>query len=339
MRLRADQIARHLGAGRLSPVYLIAGDEPLQAGECRDAIAAAAREQGFASREIHTAGGSFNWGALRADLDSLSLFAERRLVDLRLPDGRPGEAGAPMLREYAASPAEDVILVVSALGADKRAQWFKALAGAGAMVEVFPVAPDQLPRWLSRRASASGLKLSRDAAELLAERAEGNLLAATQELSKLALAGVVEVGEAEVRAAVTDSARFDPFELADTALAGDAARTVRIVRGLREEGVAVQLVAWALLRDLRDLTPVAYDVRGGRSPEQALQAHNIWPQKRRPQMASALQRHRGGWLRLLAQGFETDAVVKGAPGSPWDALETLALAICGVRLPAATPPS
>ena len=128
MRLRADQIARHLAAGRLAPIYLIVGDEPLQAGECLDALAAAAREQGFASREIHTAGGGFNWDQLRAELNSPSLFAERRVLDLRLPEGRPGDNGAPLLREYAARPADDIILLVSALRGDKRAQWLRACA-------------------------------------------------------------------------------------------------------------------------------------------------------------------------------------------------------------------
>ena len=338
MKLRAEQLARHLDAGRLAPIYVIAGDEPLQAGECLDLLAAAARKQGFVSREVFTAGGAFDWDALRAEFDSLSLFAERRVIDLRLPDGKPGDAGAALLREYAARPAEDILLVVSVHGGDKRARWLRALAEAGALVEVFQVAAGELPRWLGRRAAALGLRLSGEAAALLAERAEGNLLAASQELAKLALtAAGADVGLAEVHAAVSDNARFNPFELADRALAGDSARVVRILRGLREEGVAVQLVAWALLRDLRDLTPVAHDVAAGRSAQAALETHQIWPKQRRGSMSAALGRHRGAaWLRLLALGFETDAVVKGAPGSPWDALETLALAICGVRLPTAT---
>ena len=334
MRLRASQLEGHLRKGSLAPLYVIAGDEPLQAGECLDAIAAAARRSGFASRDVYTGGPSFDWSVLRAELDSLSLFAERRLLDLRLPDGKPGDDGAALLRDYAARPAEDILLVVSAGKTDRRSQWMKALGEAGALVEVWPVPAQELPRWLGERARGLGLTLSGEAVELLAERAEGNLLAASQELAKLALVtGGGEVSEAAVRAAVSDSARYDPFELADIALAGDAARAVRILCGLREEGVAVQFLCWVLLRDLRDLAPVAHDVGRGRSPQAALDAHRIWP-KRRPFMAKALERHPGpAWLPLLAQGFAADAVVKGAPGNPWDTLEALALAICGVRLP------
>ena len=327
MRLRANQLASHLKSGPLAPVYLVAGDEPLQAGECLDAIAAAARGQGFPS---------WNWELLRAELDSLSLFAERRLLDLRLPDGKPGDAGGALLREYAGRPATDVLLVVSAHRPDKRSQWVRALGDAGVLVEVFQVAARELPRWLAERAATLRMRLAPEAAQLLAERAEGNLLAASQELAKLALTtGGGDVGEDEVRAAVADSARFDPFELADTALAGDAARAVRILRGLRDEGVAVQLVSWALLRDLRDLAPLAHDVGQGRPAQQVLEANRVWP-KRRAAMAKALERHPGtAWLALLARGFEADAVVKGAPGDPWDVLEALALALCGVRLQAA----
>ena len=333
VRVRAEQLGRHL-KGTLAPVYLVIGDEPLQAGEALDAIVAAARASGFASRDTFTAGHPVRLGhAARGDSPACRCSPSAASSICALPEVEPGDAGAALLRGYAGSPSPDSMLAVTAPKADGRAQWVKALEQGGVAVEVRPVAIDALPEWLRSRAATRGLRLSSEAAALLAERAEGNLLAAAQELSRLALLHPDgEVDEAAVREAVSDSARFDVFEFADTALAGDAARVVRMLEGLREEGVAAQLVCWLLLRDLRALAPVAHDLATGMSMDCAMNAHNVWP-KRRPVSQAALRRHPGKrWLELLAMGFTVDAVVKGAPGSPWDALERLGLAVCGVRL-------
>lgn len=335
MRIRAPQLARELSR-RLAPLYVIAGDEPLLAGECLDTIVTAARAAGFSERSVLTVDAVFDWSVLRAEFASLSLFAERRIIDLRLPDGKPGDEGGKVLREYAAAPGADLLLVVSCGRVDRRGQqarWFKALEDAGAVVEVAAVTAQELPRWLTARAAGMELALSPAAAELLAERAEGNLLAAAQELAKLRLlVGAGRVEDETVRAAVADSARYNLFELADVALVGDAARAVRVLHGLREEGTAPQLVCWALLRELRTLAPLAHDLGAGQPLARVLDTHRVWDKRKRA-VGSALQRHPGrAWLALLGRGFAVDAVVKGAPGSPWDALEALVLALCGVRL-------
>lgn len=334
MRLRADQLGKHL-EGRLAPVYVIGGDEPLQIQEARDAIRAAAAKAGFDERVVLDVETGFDWATLKHYADSLSLFGTRRVIDLRLASGKPGDAGARALRDYAAAPPEDNLLMVSLSKFDRASvstQWYKALDGAGVAVRTWPVAPRELGAWIRRRAAARGLALAADAAEALGDRVEGNLLACAQEIDKLHLLhGPIALTLEDVLRAVADSARFDVFDLVDSALAGDAARSVRILRGLREEGVAPPLVAWALTREIRSLSRMAGDLAGGAAMDQVMRQHRVWD-KRRAAVAGALRRISAEkWLDILRQAATTDRVTKGgARGRPWDALESLALAMTGV---------
>ena len=341
MRLRIDQLDKHL-QGKLAPIYVIGGDEPLQVQEARDAIRAAAAGRGFDERVLLSVETGFDWNRLRAHADSLSLFGEKLIIDLRLVSGKPGDAGARALRDYAASPAEDKLLIVTLDKFDRgsvSSLWYKALDGAGAAIRTWPVEARQLGAWIRRRANARGVTLSAAAAEALGERVEGNLLACAQEIDKLHMVhGEARLDLEDVLRSVADSARFDVFDLADAALAGDTARSVRILHGLREEGVAPPLLAWALTRELRALGRMAADLAGGASMAEVMGRHRVWD-KRRPLVSAALRRHPAPvWLDILRQAAGADRITKGgAPGDPWDALELLALAMGGVMLAAGKP--
>ncbi len=332
MKLYADRLAGHL-KGALAPVYLLCGDEPLQLGEAADAVRAAARREGYASREVFFAERGFDWQALRSAGESLSLFAERRVLELRLPTGKPGDAGAKMLVEFAARPPEDTVLLVISGKVDKKNKWVAALEKAGVFVEVWPIEGAQLPRWIQDRMAAAGLAADRDAAQLLADRVEGNLLAAAQEIDKLAL--LLQGRQADVdavRDAVADSARFDIFQLADVALAGDAVRALRMLDALRAEGTEAVLVSWALAKEIRSLAEMSFKLAGGQSVERLVAS--VWPKKRQPVVARALQRFSVKvWERLLLEVALIDRQVKGMRrGDAWQSLERLVAAMAGSPL-------
>ncbi|MDD3517105.1 MAG: DNA polymerase III subunit delta [Chromatiales bacterium] len=334
MRLKPEQLDAHLKKG-LQPVYLIAGDEPLQAQEAADAIRQAARAWGAVERQVFTADKDFEWSALDAAAASLSLFAERRLLELRLP-GKPGAEGTKALEAYAARPPEDTLLLVQTGKLDKgeaNARWVKALEAAGAMIQVWPLSPAETPGWIERRMRSRGLVPTPEAVQVLAGLVEGNLLAAAQEIDKLKLLSPDgRIDEAAVLAAAADSARYDVFDLVDAALAGDAARVVRILDGLRAEGESpVPLVAM-LAREVRGVASAAEAIADGVSQQQALQS--VW-QKRQPLVRAALGRYRkvAAWHRLLQRCAQADCIAKGqAPGNPWDELLQLTLAIAGKPL-------
>lgn len=336
MRLRIDQLVPHVARG-LAPVYLVSGDEPLQVEEACDAIRAATRAQGYHERIVFQAATGFDWSALAACTQNLSLFAERKLIELRLPTGKPGEAGGAALAAYAAQPASDTVLLVICPKLDaatQKSKWVSALDAAGTMIQVWPVEARQLPEWIRRRLTARGLKLDNEAVALLAERVEGNLLACAQDIEKLYLLyGNAEIDAAAVAAAVADNARFDIYALVDSALAGDGARSSRILEGLRAEGVDPVLVLWALAREVRVLARMAYDCATGSGVDQVLAGHKVW-EKRKGLVRAGLMRHKvRAWQRLLLLAARIERIIKGAlPGSAWDELLKLALGIGGVRL-------
>lgn len=337
MRLRPEQLPGQLRRG-LKPLYVVSGDEPLQWGEAMDAIRAAAREAGFGERVLLHAGASFDWDSLRGQLDSLSLFAERRVIDLRLPAASPGNDGARVLTRYAERPSEDVLLLIGCGrldGRSTRSKWFGALERAGAVVQVRPVEPAELPGWIARRMAAAGGRITPEAAAALAERVEGNLLACEQEIRKLRILHPEATIEVEhVHGAVADSARYDVFGLVEGALEGDARRTLRILHGLCAEGVKPQNVLGTLAWCLRSLAALARETHAGTPPEQLL-GRREWQAWRRRQRAvrAALQRHGpAAWQALILTAGGVDRTIKGSPGDAWDELQRLALGICGVKI-------
>lgn len=336
MRLYPEKLAAHLKQQCL-PVYLVTGDETLLVQECADLVRAAAREAGCTDREILDAGaGGFDWQSLPNCATEMSLFGDRKLIELRLPSGKPGAEGGKAIAEYLErSGGEDVLLVVSGK-IDRQSQnskWFKSLDKAGAWVQLWPVTPEELPRWLRQRLGAAGLKADDDALELLAERVEGNLLAAVQEVEKLKLLAPDRHVTAEtVTSAVLDNARFNLFGMADAALGGDAAGSLRMLHGLRGEGTEASVALWALAREVRSLYTIQLDCEGGRNTQQAMQAHRVW-KNRVPLVQSALGRHNLRSLAALLQlAADVDGAIKGyAPGRPWDLLDQLALRLASSR--------
>ena len=336
MRQRPDQLAAHLRKA-LSPLYLVYGEEPLQAQEAADAIRAAARERGYSERECLTVETGFDWDTLRQQAASLSLFAGRRLLELRLGNAKPGDAGAKALSEYATRPADDAVLLITAGQLDWSAQktrWFTALDSAGVVVVCAPLDLRQLPAWIEKRLRARGLNPTPEAVMLLSERVEGNLLAAAQEIEKLVLTVADRQLAAEaVLAAVGDSSRYSIYDLVDAALTGQPDRVARILNGLRGEGVEPVLINWVLHQEIRVLTALAF-ARSQRQPLEAIfAAHKVWD-KRKPLLNQALQRLTLADCRQLLRTCSwIDRAIKGAEtGSPWDALLASSLRLAGLEL-------
>jgi DNA polymerase-3 subunit delta len=341
MKLNPAQLAKHL-QGSLAPVYVVSGDEPLLCQEACDAIRAACRQRDFSERQVFNAEANFDWGLLLEAGASLSLFAEKRLLELRLPSGKPGDKGAAALQEYLQRPPEDTVLLITLPkldGATQKTKWAKALIDgeAAQFIQIWPVDVHQLPQWIRQRLSQAGLAASQDAVDLIAARVEGNLLAAAQEIEKLKLlADGNQLDAATVQAAVADSARFDVFGLIDAALAGEAAHSLRMLEGLRGEGVEPPVILWALAREIRQLAGIAQQFGQGVPLDKAFAQCRppVWD-KRRPLLTRALQRHSGNrWNQLLQDAQLIDAQIKGqAQGDAWNGLARLALLLAGQRLP------
>ncbi len=331
MKTSAQALPKALAAG-LKPVYAIIGEEPLAAIEAADAVRAAARTAGYGERVPMFVEAGFRWASLAAEAASQSLFADKRLLDLKIPNGKPGNDGSRALVEYAKAPPADTVLLVTAMNADyKSAQtaWAKALGNAGVLVECKPIPARKMPDWVAARLRARGISVPQGAAALIAEYAEGNPLAAAQSIERLAL--LAPDGKAEmsaVREAVVDEARFGLFELVDAAHAGEAAKALRILARLRETGTAEPLVLWALARELRTLEALAWaNERGGSRP-------NIFPQSRRSLVTIAAKRRDArGWQALVAEAARLDRAIKGRdPEAAGVLAERLLLGIAGVNL-------
>ncbi len=327
MRLNTDQLARQLDAPPAA-AWLVAGDEALLVGEAADAIRARARQAGYAGRETYFVERGFDWSELAGAGRALSLFAERRIIELRMPTPRPGVQGAKVLAELAADPGPDTLLLVitGRLERDSLASaWCKAFDKHGVVVQSWPVDIERLARWIAARAATRGIELDPAGAALLAERVEGNLLAAHQEIEKLALThGGGAIDEDAVAAAVANSARYDVFQLGEAALAGDAARSLRILAGLRGEGAEPTLVLWSLCRELRGLAELR---RGRRTPGYGRQA-----ERRDSLLQSAAARMRRTPLGpLVAHAARVDRAIKGlGEGDAWDGLAALTAMLAGV---------
>jgi len=335
MKLRPEQLDSHLREP-LRPVYVISGDEPLLLQESADAIRRAAAAQGYGERERHGIERGFDWNALLAGSNALSLFAERKLMELRFA-GKPDATAAEALIDLARRPPEDTVLLVMLPkldGAAQKSKWLTALDEAGVVITLYPVEAATLPAWLQTRARQLGLRLQPDALQLLADRTEGNLLAAAQALEKLRLlSDGDDVDIDAVAAMVSDSARYSVFDLADAVLLGDAARVARLMLGLEAEGQAESVVLWALQKDLRALTLAAEQMhaQGQRTASpQLLGQLGFWAKRQGPAQ-QALRRLSLIRLQRLSSGLvEIDKAIKGqSPERAWDALLRLGMAMAG----------
>jgi DNA polymerase-3 subunit delta len=328
MPLRPEELERELKR-RLAPVYLIAGEEPLFVQEALDAVRAAAKAEGYTEREVLDADSGFDWGRLGEAAGNLSLFGERRLIELRLPTGKPGATGAKAITAYCQRPPQDVILLIACNeldSAQRRSGWAGAAEKAGAFMYAWPLPLPQLPNWISARLRRSRLSAPPQAVALLAERAEGNLLAAGQEIEKLRLLyGERELSLEEVATAVGNSARYTVYDLAEAATEGALARCVRVLRGLKEEGGEPVLVLWALSRELRALALLAAQ----QPPAEVFREAKIFSKPQQARLQSLARRIPAAtWQALLAKAARTDRVNKGIErGRPWDELLHLATSI------------
>jgi len=325
------QLDSHLNRS-LAKVYLVAGDEPLLVDEALEQVRAAAMRAGFSSRELHTADRSFKWVDLLAGADNLSLFATRKIVEIRLATPKPGDDGSETIAALCEREDPDTLVIVAVgekLGQASRSTWVKAIEQHGAVVEIWPIERGELPRWIQQRATGLKLKLTPAAAQSLAERVEGNLLAADQEIKRLALtAAGREIDEAEVLEFVANNSRFDVFALADAVLAGETGRTFRILSGLRAEGVHPVQISWVLNRDISLLARLEYAVRHGDNLEGVLLRSGVW-QRRQPLVKKALSKFKAPRLKtLLAEAARVDAALKGVfPAEPWTTLTDLLVAL------------
>ncbi len=340
MKLNAAQLESHLRRGP-APVYLVCGDEVLLVEESLDLLRQAAVQAGFAERKLLVEEAGFDWEALDFEAHSMSLFAERRLIELRLSSTKIGDRGSRAIQRCTGSPAEDRMLVISCgklTQAQLRSKWVKAVDAAGVVVQVWPVDNERLPGWIRQRAQRLGLELSHEALALLVDRIEGNLLAAVQELEKMRLLqGPGAIDEHHVRELVGDSSRFTVYTLVDYCLSGRIDKAVHALEGLRAEGVEAVLVLWALTRELRSLSLIAGRLARGEHFERICAGLRIW-ERRKPLVHAALARHPAGfWLQALRECAQIDLAVKGLTGGPgpWDRMLQLCVAVCGRRLFAA----
>ncbi len=317
-------------------MFVISGDEPLLVQESCDEVRASLKSAGFSEREVFHAETGFDWTALLYSGNSMSLFAERKLLEIRLPTGKPGDAGGKALTELVNSLNDDTAVLLVLPRADQttqRAKWFKNVEAKALFVQIWPVEPKDLPRWLETRFRRAGLRASREAIRIMAARIEGNLLAAVQEVERLKLIVIDrEVSEADVVEGVADSARYDVFKMIDSALMGDVSRCLRMTNGLRAEGVEPLFVVNMLSREVRMLETIATAVLSGMSQREAFKQARIWD-KKVPMVTRCLSRHGQTSLRDIQVMLGTvDRTVKGLePGDPWRALTDVVLGLAGVR--------
>jgi DNA polymerase-3 subunit delta len=335
MELKADRFERQLASEPLRPVYLIAGAEALIVQECADALRAKARAEGYAEREVLEAGKDFDWNALTMGVAALSLFASRRLFDLRLPSGRPDKDGSKAITGYCEDPPPDTILLITAQewSLKHAGKWSEAIARLGHVVTVWPIKPNELHPWLEKRLRSRGLSAEPAALQLLAERVEGNLLAAAQEVEKLALlAPGQRLGAEEMERLVADSARFDVFKLVEAALAGDLQRAVRMLHSLRGEGEQVPGLVPILAMELLKVAALARVANGGGNVLNAMREARVWDSKQ-ALYRRAIERHPAArWEAFVAEAGQVDLIAKGRRGGdPWLALERLLAAVAQPR--------
>jgi DNA polymerase-3 subunit delta len=331
MELKPERFERQLAGEALRPVYLVAGSEPLLVQELADAVRAKAKVEGYGEREVFEAGRDFDWNELTMGFAALSLFSPRRLFDLRLPTGRPDREGSEAIQAYCADPPPDTVLLITAQDWSSKhvGKWSEAVARAGVFVPVWPVRPNELPDWLEARLRARGFGADSAALQLLAERVEGNLLAAAQEVDKLVLLCdekriTLEVMERRV----SDSARYDVFKLVEAALAGKVERTRRMLASLRAEGEQVPGLLPIVAMELLKLAALARAA----NLAQAMREARVW-ESRQALYRRALERHEPARFEaFVAEAGRIDLMSKGRlGGDAWLALERLLSAVASAK--------
>jgi len=350
MQLALSQLSAHLQKG-LRSLYVMHGDEPLMQQEAADAVRTAARAQGFTERSVHTVSGAhFDWSEVLAAGGSLSLFADKQIVEVRIPSGKPGKEGSTALQQLAASAQGNdstltLLLLPKLDAATRKGAWFEALENAGVSLQIDVVERSALPQWIAQRLQLQGQNVAageegQRSLQFFADRVEGNLLAAHQEIQKLGLLHPPgELSQAQIESAVVNVARYDVFKLSEAVLSGQVARVQRMLDGLQAEGEAAVLVHYTLAEDIRALKRVKDAIANGKPMPMALREQRVWGPRERlfervlPRMSEA--RLNG----LLQAAHQVDGIVKGLkvpdwPHDAWQALHRLAVRLsrfCAVR--------
>lgn len=330
MNVRPDQLSSVVGS-TVYPVYMVSGDEPLQQMEALDLIRSFLRAENFTEREVLDVDAQFDWQNLMDEAASMSLFASRRIVELRLPSAKPGRQGSQVLKDYLMQPPEDTVLLLNAGkidGSAKKSAWFKAIEQKGLVVQCWPVPVEKLSSWLKQRFIKRGMDADNEVLAYISQHVEGNLLAADQEIEKLSLLlGPGKVTYADVAQAVTSQSRYSVFELVDVLLSGNTKRVIKIIAGLKAEGIVPVVVNWALAKDVRLLSQVMQDAS---SADYNLKRSGVW-QSRITLFKSCMSRHTLRTLQLMLKRCSyIDAASKGVvDANVWDEIEMLCVRLAG----------
>jgi DNA polymerase-3 subunit delta len=350
MHLGLSQLHAHLQKG-LRSLYTVYGDEPLLTQEAADAIRATARAQGYTERSVHTvAGAHFDWSEVLASGSSLSLFADRQILEIRIPSGKPGKEGSPAIQQLAEAAQDNqdtlTLVVLPRLDAQtKKGAWFGALDNYGVMLQVEPLERPALPTWIAQRLQLQGQRVAggeegQRSLQFFADRVEGNLLAAHQEIQKLGLLYPEgELSQAQIEGAVLNVARYDVFKLSEAVLSGQVARVQRMLEGLQAEGEAAVLVHYTLAEDIRALKRVKDAIAQGRPMPMALRENRIWGAKEKQYERILPRLSQANLARMLLAAHQVDGIVKGLkvpewPTDGWQALQRLAMRMsraCAIR--------
>jgi DNA polymerase-3 subunit delta len=335
MQLRAEALDAHV-AKTLAPLYVITSDEHLLALEAADKIRKAARAQGYSERDVLSVERNFKWGELLAANQAMSLFGDKKLIELRIPSGKPGKDGGAALQAYAKDLSPDNLTLITLPKLDwqtQKAAWVAALQQSAVYIDIPSIERNALPGWIANRLAAQGQSADRASLDFIADRVEGNLLAAHQEIQKLGL--LHEAGkltQEQVQDAVLNVARYDVFKLSEAMLAGDPARLIRMLEGLKGEGEALPLVLWAVSEEIRTLLKLKAAMAQGRPLPALMKEYRIWGPRER-MMEPALRRVSLATLEAaMQQAAQVDKMVKGLrakqfAGDAWDAMLQLALKV------------
>ncbi|BAP57346.1 DNA polymerase III subunit delta [Thioploca ingrica] len=339
MKLKSAQLGQHLQRYGLAPIYLLTGDEPLQLNECADTLRTFARQQGFSERIVLTVEVGFDWNNLIQYANNLSLFASKRLLEVHLNNKLPGNEGSQVLITYVnhLSPQNLLLIIAQKLDTNQqKTKWFTTVDNQGIIIPITTLEGSLLATWITQRLSQSSLQATVEAINIIAERCQGHLLAAAQEIEKLSLLyGASTIDTAQVLEVVADSARFELFAWIDTVLKGEVQQSIRQLAGLRGEGVEPVLITWILNREIRQLCQITYALRQDHLPQQQVfKTYQVW-QSRQETVLKAISRYPQSriWQQFLTKIVKIEQIVKGsAVGNPWDELQRLSLQIAGKNL-------
>ncbi len=333
MKVYPDKLAGQLKKS-VSPVYIVSGDEPLLVQEVSDQIRSELKNQGYLERQLFHVDGSFDWQDVLFSANSMSLFAEQKILELRMNSAKPGDKGSKALQAFIEQPPEDttMLLILPRLDqAAQRSKWFKALDAKGVFVQVWPIEKKDLPRWIGQRMQKAGLRPDRDAVQVLIDRLEGNLLAAAQEVERLKLLSEDgQVSAALVQTSVANNARYDVFGLIDVAVGQDRKQTWRMLQGLRNEGAEVMYLNSMLPREVRNLIQIQAALEDGQPSSAVFKQFRIWDKRKNLVSRCIKQRNKAELMACLELSGSVDCAVKGINNAdPWLHLEKGFLTLAG----------